>query len=126
MNGKSFKWSKKIWKSYLKNDAFLNFVVDQEKWIDTIFNNLVDSNSMPKEICKSVKPVGTRPGTMYGLCRVHKQQVDGCPPFWPILSALQTPIYKFAKFLISLLNPLPKNKYTANDSFQFAEEIFEQ
>ena len=81
---------------------------------------------MPKEICKSVKPVGTRPGTMYGLCRVHKQQVDGCPPFWPILSALQTPIYKFAKFLISLLNPLPKNKYTANDSFQFAEEIFEQ
>ena len=63
----------------LKNDAFLNFVVNQEKRIDTIFKNLVDNNSMSKEMRKSVKPVGTRPGTMYGLCKVHKQEVDGCP-----------------------------------------------
>ena len=41
---------------------------------------------MTKEICKSVKPVGTRPGIMYGNCKVNKQQVDGCPPFRPILS----------------------------------------
>ena len=30
----------------LKNDAFLNFVVNQEKRIDTILKNLVDSKSM--------------------------------------------------------------------------------
>ena len=65
----------------LKNDAFLNFVVNQEKCIDTIFKNLVDSNSMSKEMRKSIKPVGTRPGTMYGLCKVHKEEVDGFPPF---------------------------------------------
>ena len=35
-----------------KNDAFLNFVVNQEKRIYTIFNNLVDSNSMSKEMRK--------------------------------------------------------------------------
>ena len=64
----------------LKNDAFLNFVVNQEKRIDTIFKNLVDSNSMSKEMRKSIKPVGTRPGTMYELCKVHKQEVDDCPP----------------------------------------------
>ena len=64
----------------LKNDAFLNFVVNQGKHIDTIFKNLVDSNSMSKEMRKSIKPVGTRPGTMYGLCKVHKQEVDGCSP----------------------------------------------
>ena len=34
----------------LKNDAFLNFVVNQEKRIDAIFKNLVDSNSMSKEM----------------------------------------------------------------------------
>ena len=79
----------------LKNDTFLNFVVNQEKRIDTIFKNLVDSNSMSKGIRKSVKPVGTRSGTMYGLCKVHKQEVDGCPPFRPILSALETPTYSF-------------------------------
>ena len=64
----------------LKNDAFLNFVVNQGKHIDTIFKNLVDSNSMSKEMRNSIKPVGTRPGTMYGLCKVHKQEVDGCSP----------------------------------------------
>ena len=56
-------------------------MVNQEKRIDTIFKKLVDSNSMSKEIRKFVKPVGTRPGIMYGNCKVHKQQVDGCPHF---------------------------------------------
>ena len=79
---------------------------------------------MSKEMRKLVKPVQTRPGIMYGNCKVHKQQVvDGCPPFRLILSALQTPTYKIAKFLVSIVNPLTKNEYTVKDSFQFAEEI---
>ena len=117
---------RKFEKVTLKNDAFLNFVVNQEKRIDTIFKKLVDSNSMSKEMRKFVKPVGTRPGIMYGNCKVHKQQVDGCPPFRPILSALQTPTYNLAKFLVPLLNLLTKNEYTVKDSFQFAEGICEQ
>ena len=122
---------RKFEKVTLKNDAFLNFVVNQEKRIDTIFKNLVNSNSMSKEMRKFVKPVRTRPGVMYGNCKVHKQQVDGYPPtphppFRPILSALQTPTYNLAKFLVPILNPLTKNEYTVKDSFQFAEEICEQ
>ena len=114
---------RKFEKVTLKNNAFLNFVVNQEKRIDTIFKNLVASNSILKEMCKFVKPVGTRPGIMYGKCKVHKQQVDGCPPFRPILSALQTPTYNLAKFLVPILNPLTKNEYTVKDSVQFAAEI---
>ena len=110
----------------LKNDAFLDFVVNQEKRIDTIFKKLVDSNSMSKEMRKFVKPVGTRSGIMYGNCKVHKQQVDSCHPFRPILLALQTPTYNLAKFLVPILNPLTKNEYTVKDSFQFAEQIREQ
>ena len=117
---------RKFEKVTLKNDAFPNFVVNQEKRIDTIFKDLVDSNSMSKEMRKFVKPVGTRPGIMYGNCKVHKQQVDGCPTFRPILSTLQTPTYNLAKFLVPILNPLTKNEYTVKDSFQFAEEICEQ
>ena len=81
---------------------------------------------MSKELHKFVKPVGTRPGIMYGNCKVHKQQVDGCPPFQPILSALQAPAYNLAKFLVPILNPLTKNEHTVKDSFQFVEEICEQ
>ena len=69
---------RKFEKVTLKNDAFLNFLVNQEKRIDTIFKNLVDSSSMSKEMCKSVKSVGTGPGIMYGNCKLHKQ-VDGYP-----------------------------------------------
>ena len=116
---------RKFEKVTLKNDAFLNFAVNQEKRIDIIFKNLVDSNSMSKEMRKFVKPVGTRPGIMYGNCKVHKQ-VDGCLPFRPILSALQTPTYNLAKFLVPILNLLTPNEYTVKDSFQFAEEICEQ
>ena len=68
---------RKFEKVTLKNDAFLNFVVNQEKHIDTIFKNLVDSNSMPKEMRTFVKPGGTRPGIIYGNCKVHKREVDG-------------------------------------------------
>ena len=57
----------KIWKTYLENDTFLIFVMNQEKRIDTTFKNFTDSKSMSKEMC------------MYGLCKVHKQEVDDCP-----------------------------------------------
>ena len=70
---------RKFEKVTLKNDAFLNFVVNQEKHINTIFKNLLDSNSISKEICKSVKPVGTIYIPEYGSFKVHKQDVDGCP-----------------------------------------------
>ena len=65
----------------LKNDAFINVLGNQEKRIGTIFKNLVYSNSMSKEMRQFVKPVGTRPGIMYGNCQVHQQQVDDCPHF---------------------------------------------
>ena len=68
---------------------------------------------------------------MYEICNVHKQQTDDWPPFWPISTALQTPTKLFllnnlAKFLVPILNPLIKNAYTVEDSFQFAEEVCEQ
>ena len=64
-------------------------------------------------------------GIMYGDCKAYNQQVDGCPPFWPGISALQTPTFKFAKFLVPILNPLTKNEYTVTYSFQFAKKIYE-
>lgn len=49
----------KLERGTLENDAFWNFVVNQEKCKDAIFKNLVDSESMSKEMPKSIKPVGT-------------------------------------------------------------------
>ena len=62
---------------------------------------------------------------MYGLCKVHKDIIDNCPPFGPILSAITTPTYKLVKFLVPVLKSLTSNEYMVKDSFAFAEEIVE-
>ena len=48
-------YQRKFEKVTSKNDAFLNFIVDQEKRTDTIFKNPVDSNSISKnaQVCKT-------------------------------------------------------------------------
>ena len=116
----------KFQKIALKDDNFLNFITSQEKRIDKICKKLVDSNSMSDETRKQLKPVGTRPGIMYGSCKVHNKHVDGCPPFRPPLSALQTATYNLANYLVPILEPLTNNKNTVIDSFNFATEIVEQ
>ena len=58
---------------------------------------------------------------MYGLCKVHKDIIDNCPNFRPILSAINTLSYKLANFLVPTLKSLTSNEYTVKDSFAFAE-----
>ena len=60
---------------------------------------------------------------MYGLAMVHKIVTDGLPSFRPIWSAIGTPTYKLAKFLVLILEPLTTNEYTIKNSFTFAEEL---
>ena len=73
-----------------------------------------------------MKPRGSRFGILYGLCKVHKQLVDNCPPFRPIMSAIKTPTYNLAKFLVPLLEPITTNMYTVKNSFEFSKEIVDQ
>ena len=63
---------------------------------------------------------------MYRLCKVHKDIIDNCLPFGPVLSAINTPTYKLPKILVRILKSLTSNEYTVKDSFAFAEEIVEQ
>ena len=66
------------------------------------------------------------PGILYGLCKVHKAIIDICPPFRPILSAIGTPSYKLAKFLVPKLSSITFNEFTVKDYFASAEEIVHQ
>ncbi len=55
----------------------------------------------------------------YGLAKVHKA---GCP-LRPIMSAIGTPSFALAKFLVPLLAPITTNEFTVKDSFTFAKEL---
>ena len=60
---------------------------------------------------------------LYGLANVHKPVADRCPSPRPILSAINIPSYKLAKFLVSLLTPLTSKDYTVKDLLSFAQEV---
>ena len=60
---------------------------------------------------------------LYSNPKVHKPVVDNMTKFRPILSAINTRGYNFAKFLIPILEPQTQNEFTFKDSFSFAEEI---
>ena len=73
-----------------------------------------------------VFPITHYSGIMYGSSKIHKPLVNGFPKLRPILSALNTGTYKWAKFFVPLLRHLTSNQFTLKDSFEFAKIICEQ
>ena len=104
----------------------INHIVNLEKRITSALKLLKDKEIIDKSTYKSIKPIGSRPGILYGSSKIHKETRNGLPSFRPILSAIDTPTYKLAKFLLTFLTPSTSNEYTLIDSFHFAEEICQQ
>ena len=75
---------------------------------------------------KKIRQLEVNQEILYGLCKVYKEITDICPPFRPILSAIGTPSYKLAKFLVPKLSSITFNEFTVNDFFAFDEEIAHQ
>ena len=104
----------------------INYITNLEKRITTDLKLLKDKEIIGKATYKNIKPVGSIPGVLCELGKVHKEAKNGLPPSHPILSAIGTPIYKLAKLLLPFLTSLTQNVYTVRDSFHFAEEICKQ
>ena len=103
----------------------LDYLLEKEEEITTFLKELYDGNVISEKVYKRLKPSGSQPGVLYGLCKVHKGvSADGSsPPFRPILSAINTPSYEIAKFLTPLLSGLTKNEFVSKDSFEFAKNV---
>ena len=84
---------------YIDHDKILNHRIHMENRVTDVLKNLIK------------------------LYKVLKIVTDGLPSFRPNLSAIGTPTYKLAKFLVPMLEPLTTNEYTIKDSFTFAEKL---
>ena len=104
----------------------INHIVNLEKRITSEPKLLKDKKVIDKSTYKSIKPVGSRPGTLYGLGKIHKETRNEISPFCPIVSATGTPTYKLAKLLLKFLTPSTANEFTVSDSIHFPEEICQQ
>ena len=113
----------KFQKVYIDHDKILNHLIHMEKRVADVLKNLSDKKEIFTEPYHYLHPLGSRPEIMYGSAKVHKIVTDGLPSFRHILSAISTPTYKLAKFLVPMLEPLATNEYTTKNSFTFAEEL---
>ena len=113
----------KFKKIQIDDSKVLNHLIHMENKIVELLKRLKEKQEISDKVYKELYPTGSKPGILYGLCKIHKSIVDGVPPFRPILSAIGTPTYKLAKFFVPLLEPLTYNQYTIKDSFSFCEEL---
>ena len=69
----------------------INYITNLEKRITSNLKLLKDKEIIDKATYKNIKPVGSKPGLLYGLGKVHQETKNGLPPFHPILSAIGMP-----------------------------------
>ena len=72
-----------------------------------------------------MRPWGSKPGVLYGLCKVHKKpdELNRLPPLRQIILAIGACSYSLAKLFVPILKEFTINEYTVKDSFSFSNEI---
>ena len=68
---------------------------------------------------KKLIPVGSKPGKLYGMAKVHLDQV----PLRPVVSMLGTPEYNLAKYLDQLIKPYIPDTYLLRSTDDFIERL---
>ena len=107
----------------IQEENHLNFILNKEKRLKKIIKPLYEKYCFTKSEYLKICPTGSKPGILYGQAKVHKSVEDNFPSFRPILSAIGTPAYDLAIFLVPILKTLTENEYTVHDSFLFTSEV---
>ena len=111
------------WIGLITPGKYLNYIINVEKKFKQLFKDLLYNDKISKDEYDKICPKGSRPEILYDNPKIHKPVANNLPKFQPILSAINTPGYNIAKFLIPILEPLTHNEFTIKDSFSFAKEI---
>ena len=104
----------------------IRHLLDMEFEMKSCLDDLYNHNYLSKDDYKFLKPCGSKPGVMYGLCKVHKGTTDNddVPPvqFCLQLVLVITTLQNF----VPILKQFTINEYTVKDSFSFSKEIIDQ
>ena len=68
---------------------------------------------------KLIYPVGSRPGALYGLAKVHKDNI----PLRPVISMIGTPQYNLAKYLDTIIKPCIPATFMLNSTDDFVSRL---
>ena len=111
----------KFKKLHVKTGEKLNLLSKHEEKFVSFLKGI--KKSIWEDSYKSLYPQGSKPGIMYGSSKIYKRLVNGFTKLRPILTALNTGTYKWAKCFIPLLRHLTFNEFTLKNSFEFVKVI---
>ena len=92
-----------------------------EDKINRFLKKLRDNGNISENDYKTLYVTGSSPSILYGLPNIHKPNI----PLRPIVSSINTPQYKLAKFIIPHINILSKNEYTLDNSRDLINSVSE-
>ena len=83
-----------------------NFLKEEEK-INTVLEELNEHGKIDEKLLKSIKSVGGQLPRLYGLAKVHKENIR----VTPVLSLPRSsPYYKLAEKITEWLSVIPESK----------------
>lgn len=96
-------------------------VLSWEREVTKRLNGLFKAGRLTKQVVEELKPCGSQLPQLYGLPKTHKASI----PLRPILSMINSPCHKLAKWLSKILEPVRQRlvKHTVRDTFDFVERI---
>ena len=74
---------------------------------------------VPENLFDKIRPSGSQPGKIYGLCKVHKVG----NPLRPVVSMIGTAEYGLAKYLDDIIKPCIPGQFMLNSTLSFIQNI---
>ena len=75
------KYSSKFKAIPVAPDKDFNYIINSKKRVTDPMKKLKIKNVISEETYNKLRPVGSKPGTIYGSVKVHKPLKNGLPPF---------------------------------------------
>ena len=94
--------------------------------MDNLLDTLYHKNAINCETKIKLTPDGLIPARLKGFPINHKALADGFQKCRLIISQIDSPTYKIAKYLLDFISPITKNEYMLKDSFEFVSMIDRQ
>jgi hypothetical protein len=91
----------------------------RERKLTALLSKLKNQGYISQEIYFLAKPTGSNPGRLYGLPKIHKENI----PLRPVLSAIGTFNYNLGKVLKQMLSHIIQNEAVIKDSFAFVKYL---
>ena len=101
------------------NESPFKIVFRVEDKINRFLRNLLETRIISDETYKRLYSTGGSLCTLYGLPKIHKQNI----PLRPILAGYRAPNYQLAKYLVPQLAHLTTNEYTIKNSYEFCDTV---